>query len=186
MANPSTVHEPSMEEILASIRQIISEDGEGTSGEAHEAVHDDPDQPERRGQAEDERSPYVQRSGHPGEAMKSSNSESAARSVAAPPAEPAPRQAVDGASQPRPAPVARSGADQAGDRGLMSRDSDAVVSGAFSALAHTILAQNARTLEDLVSEMVRPMLKDWLDENLPSLVERLVREEIERVSRGRR
>jgi cell pole-organizing protein PopZ len=33
--------------------------------------------------------------------------------------------------------------------------------------------------------MLRPMLKDWLDENLPPLVERLVREEIERVSRRR-
>jgi cell pole-organizing protein PopZ len=60
------------------------------------------------------------------------------------------------------------------------------VSGAFSALAHTILAQNARTLEDLVAEMLKPMLKDWLDDNLPSLVERLVQEEIYRVSRGRR
>ncbi len=68
----------------------------------------------------------------------------------------------------------------------MSPNNGAVVHGAFSALAHTILAQNARTLEDLVAEMMRPMLKSWLDDNLPSLVERLVREEIERVSRGRR
>ena len=37
----------------------------------------------------------------------------------------------------------------------------------------------------LVREMLRPMLKVWLDDNLPSLVERLVRAEIERVSRGR-
>jgi cell pole-organizing protein PopZ len=69
---------------------------------------------------------------------------------------------------------------------LLSEDSDEVVHGAFSALAHTILAQNARTLEDLVSEMLQPMLKVWLDDNLPSLVERLVKEEIDRVSRGRR
>jgi len=69
---------------------------------------------------------------------------------------------------------------------LLSEDSDQVVHGAFSALAHTILAQNARTLEDLVSEMLQPMLKGWLDDNLPSLVERLVKEEIDRVSRGRR
>ena len=52
-------------------------------------------------------------------------------------------------------------------------------------LAHTVLSQNARTLDDLVKEMLRPMLKSWLDDNLPSLVERLVRAEIERVSRGR-
>ena len=72
------------------------------------------------------------------------------------------------------------------DENLLSEDSDEVVHGAFSALAHTILAQNARTLEDLVSEMLQPMLKGWLDDNLPSLVERLVKEEIDRVSRGRR
>ena len=48
-----------------------------------------------------------------------------------------------------------------------------------------MLLQNARTLEDLVRDMLRPMLKSWLDDNLPSVVERLVRAEIERVSRGR-
>jgi cell pole-organizing protein PopZ len=37
----------------------------------------------------------------------------------------------------------------------------------------------------VVSELLRPMLKAWLDENLPEMVERLVRAEIERVSRGR-
>jgi hypothetical protein len=72
-----------------------------------------------------------------------------------------------------------------GDSQLLSSDSGNAVHGAFSALAHTILAQNARTLEDLVAEMLQPMLKGWLDENLPSLVERLVQEEIQRVSRGR-
>ncbi len=56
---------------------------------------------------------------------------------------------------------------------------------AFNALAQTVLSQNARTLEDLVREMLRPMLKSWLDDNLPGMVERMVRAEIERVSRGR-
>lgn len=55
----------------------------------------------------------------------------------------------------------------------------------FQLLAHTVLSQNARTLEDLVKEMLRPMLKSWLDDNLPHMVERLVRSEIERVTRGR-
>jgi cell pole-organizing protein PopZ len=45
--------------------------------------------------------------------------------------------------------------------------------------------QNGRSLEDLVREMLRPMLKSWLDDNLPSMVERLVHAEIERVSRAR-
>jgi len=71
------------------------------------------------------------------------------------------------------------------DAGLMSNSTAAAVDSAFNALANTVLGQNARTLEDLVKEMLRPMLKSWLDDNLPSLVERIVRAEIERVSRGK-
>jgi cell pole-organizing protein PopZ len=71
------------------------------------------------------------------------------------------------------------------DRGLISNETIAAVDSAFNSLAHTIIGQNARTLEDLVREMLRPMLKSWLDDNLPGLVERIVRAEIERVSRGR-
>ena len=69
--------------------------------------------------------------------------------------------------------------------GLISSATSAAIDSAFNALAETVLVQNARTLEDLVREMLRPMLKVWLDDNLPGLVERLVRAEIERVSRGR-
>jgi uncharacterized protein len=71
------------------------------------------------------------------------------------------------------------------DRSLLSPRTAAVVDTAFNSLAHTVLVQNSRTLEDLVREMLKPMLKAWLDDNLPSMVERLVRAEIERVSRGR-
>ena len=56
------------------------------------------------------------------------------------------------------------------------------VESAFNSLANTVLSNNARTLEDLVKEMLRPMLKSWLDDNLPGLVERIVKAEIERVS----
>jgi cell pole-organizing protein PopZ len=54
----------------------------------------------------------------------------------------------------------------------------------FNAFAQTILVDSTRgrTLEHLVGEMVRPMLKSWLDDNLPTLVECLVRTEIERIS----
>lgn len=69
---------------------------------------------------------------------------------------------------------------------LLSGSTDASVGHAFNRLAHTVLTNNARTLEDLVREMLRPMLKTWLDDNLPPLVERLVRAEIERVARGGR
>jgi len=68
---------------------------------------------------------------------------------------------------------------------ILSQTTVSAVESAFNALAHTVLSNNARTLEDLVKEMLRPMLKSWLDDNLPGLVERIVKAEIERVSRGR-
>jgi cell pole-organizing protein PopZ len=68
---------------------------------------------------------------------------------------------------------------------ILSRSTVSAVESAFNSLAHTVLSNNARTLEDLVKEMLRPMLKSWLDDNLPGLVERIVKQEIERVSRGR-
>jgi len=87
---------------------------------------------------------------------------------------------------PPPSPLAAASAPQPSpDRGLISSSTMAAVDSAFHSLSHTVLGQNARTLEDLVKEMLRPMLKSWLDDNLPSLVERIVRAEIERVSRGR-
>src|SRR5262249_51232122 len=71
------------------------------------------------------------------------------------------------------------------DRNLLSARTTAAVDSAFNSLAQTVLVANSRTLDDLVREMLRPMLKAWLDDNLPNMVERLVRAEIERVSRGR-
>jgi uncharacterized protein len=68
---------------------------------------------------------------------------------------------------------------------ILSHNTITAVESAFNSLAHTVLSNNARTLEDLVKEMLRPMLKSWLDDNLPGLVERIVKAEIERVSRGR-
>jgi cell pole-organizing protein PopZ len=98
-------------------------------------------------------------------------SESAAsKSVQRPPAYHPPP--VEAAAAPRPTP-------------MMSTTTVSAVESAFNALAHTVLSNNARTLEDLVKEMLRPMLKSWLDDNLPGLVERIVKAEIERVSRGR-
>jgi len=69
---------------------------------------------------------------------------------------------------------------------MLSRSTVSAVESAFNSLANTVLSNNARTLEDLVKEMLRPMLKSWLDDNLPGLVERIVKAEIERVSRGGR
>ena len=96
---------------------------------------------------------------------------------AAPPLEPPP-------PPPRPAPRAPDPEPTPTER-LTSAVTDASVAQAFHRLSNTVIGGQARTLEDLVQDMLRPMLKGWLDDNLPSLVERLVRAEIERVARGR-
>ncbi len=315
MANPSAAQEPSMEEILASIRQIISEDDESSdagqnpaeaasepaSGEpaAEGPVAEEPDsddEPEEGGLAdlaaaalkkEDEAEPAQERDGgsifesmqpassldddkdefvdtgryeSPFDALQAKRSEieqAAEQTISDPepepeepaavaepepepepveepepiaaeaapeemPAEPEPEiaEAVSHEPEPEPEvvavaepaaqvaaepapfanaepespnmsapkPVEFQSGDQSGaeDDGLISPEKGASVSNAFSSLTHTILSQNARTLDDLVSDMLQPMLKDWLDENLPTLVERLVKQEIDRMARGGR
>lgn len=86
--------------------------------------------------------------------------------------------------EPSPPPVDYRPHSQTGDR-LTSRSVDASVGSAFDALTASI-AHRARTMEEVVAEMLRPMLREWLDDNLPGLVEQLVRSEIERVVRGGR
>ena len=86
---------------------------------------------------------------------------------------------------PRPAERIRAAVEEEVSERLVSSSTVESVGQNFQLLAHTVLSNNARTLEDLVKEMLRPMLKGWLDENLPQMVERLVRAEIERVTRGR-
>lgn len=78
---------------------------------------------------------------------------------------------------PPPAPVAEA---------LLSPGADAAVATAFQTLAASMLLANKDMVEAMTREMLRPMLKTWLDDNLPVLVERLVRIEIERVARGGR
>jgi uncharacterized protein len=70
------------------------------------------------------------------------------------------------------------------DAGLLSRETTAAIGSAFNRLSETA-KKHEPTLEDAVRETLRPMLKSWLDENLPRVVERMVQEEIERVTRGR-
>ena len=80
------------------------------------------------------------------------------------------------------------GADLAEE--LLEPATAAAVSSAFSKLnAPRIspdmpLTAGGLTVEAMIREMMRPMLKEWLEENLPSMVERIVTQEIERVSRG--
>ena len=67
-------------------------------------------------------------------------------------------------------------------RQLMPREANNAVHSTWNALARIVLVENGRTLQDLVREMLRPMLRSWLDDNLPTLVERLVLAEIERLT----
>jgi uncharacterized protein len=213
MAQAAKSQEPSMEEILASIRRIIAEDDSEKPGphpvEAP-GVELNPDAAASslgaaRSMGESYPSPALDKTStssigaFPGTAKPprspsvldiSEPMTSSAARVAAPASEskPAPVSAariehVDADADGNEAASRGAGDDERGV--LMSTATSAAVDSAFNALAQTVLVHNARTLEDLVREMLRPMLKVWLDDNLPGMVERLVRAEIERVSRGR-
>jgi uncharacterized protein len=169
-AQPAKATEPTMEEILASIRQIIS---------------DEPTKPVELAKPVPA-APVLQAvpSVPPPEFMRSP-----------PVSQPAPQEddildliAPQKVSKAVPTPQQSFAALSdalASDRLLSSTANDAA-SASFGNLAHTVLAQNARTLDDIVYEMLKPMIKNWLDDHLPTIVERLVRSEIERVARGGR
>ncbi|KAB2854217.1 MAG: DUF2497 domain-containing protein [Bauldia sp.] len=67
---------------------------------------------------------------------------------------------------------------------LISDHAGRQVAAAFGELSEAFAASRRRSFDEVAEEMLRPMLQEWLDNNLPTLVERLVREEIERVARG--
>lgn len=131
--------EPTMEEILASIRRIIAEDdGERVRAPDPEPEIDDEDEPldETRARFEAEPSAVLELS-----------------------------EAAQGA---------------------VSQDVQAKASESFSALSSLRLRGDGagpETLEDLVREMLQPMLKSWLDANLPEIVEQMVAREIARITR---
>ncbi len=104
----------------------------------------------------------------------------AARPAQEPPADlrrEAARRIVPRPQQPVPA---------AAEEALVSPATDAMVSHAFNTLIASQFLQSNDAMGEMVRDMLRPMLKAWLDDNLPILVERLVRAEIERVARGGR
>lgn len=69
---------------------------------------------------------------------------------------------------------------------LLSSSSGQMVAASFEELAQAIRSGELKSLEAMAQDMLKPMLAEWLDDNLPRMVERLVREEIERLSRGGR
>lgn len=191
-------NEPSMEEILASIRRIIADDEKPATPPEPEPVAlapvPEPD-PVSEPEAVSEPDPQPQ----PEDDVLDLGAE--ASLVEAPvavddiefaePVEPGPAPAAPPLPPEPPVAIAppvqvAPSAPSLDMASLISDQAGAAVHNAFGALANTVLSNNARTLEDLVKDMLKPMLKTWLDDNLPGMVERLVRAEIERVARGGR
>jgi len=186
-----------MEEILASIRRIIADDDTKapTAGSGPSPQPPSPPPAMEQVRAREEFAAVEQHSSDVLELTEEMTAHATARGegfrtingdsdvVFEDNPEESPPRARD--REPPPASETRHRHAPADEQALLSSFTTAAVDSAFNTLAHTVLVQNARTLEDLVREMLRPMLKTWLDDNLPGMVERLVRAEIERVSRGR-
>jgi uncharacterized protein len=186
MSTPKPQNEPTMEEILASIRKIISEDAETPAkpGEspaaaapaapaAAPAAPSAPTAPASPTAAGDESvlelTDMVKDDGSV-EKVKQSSEELVMTDTTPEPV----------AAPPRPA---------AGDNELLSSRSAAAAASALAGLAGAAAASRGmalgngqKTIEDIVRELLRPMLKDWLDANLPPLVERLVQREIAKLA----
>ena len=99
-----------------------------------------------------------------------------------------PQQAVQmpiAPTQPSGAPIANTAQKSTGNSPAMSSQAvNAAVVKSIERLATSMFSDRKEEIDGMMAGIVRPMLQDWLEDNLPSLVERIVREEIERVSRG--
>jgi cell pole-organizing protein PopZ len=211
MAQPAKAQEPSMEEILASIRRIIADDDVARP----QARASEPVAKAEAAKAFPSARPVA--AAFPAAKEPAMAQEEAEAMLAAVEAEedkldeedepeqsdildltedmataPPPRSPTLHRIEPDRGVVFREASRQpparpamaSSDPPLLSPAATSAVNAAFGTLAHSVPVRNAKTLEDLVREMLRPMLKAWLDDNLPTLVEGLVRAEIERVSRG--
>lgn len=173
-------NEPSMEEILASIRRIIAEDAPAGDEQAEAAPEPAPEPAAPVADQEDEDVLDLASIGP----APDPDDDIEFREIAEPLIMARPKEPE---ATPEPArapyPAAEAPAQPLPDDGLLSPAVAAAVSNAFVSLGSLHVPQGGHTLEDLVKEMLRPMLKAWLDENLPGLVEGLVRAEIERLAR---
>lgn len=101
-------------------------------------------------------------------------------------AAPAPSERRDSVESPAPAPVIDTVAPEKAIAAIVSPEVGRKVAQSFDNLALAVDQGARRSFDEIAQEMLQPMLQEWLDDNLPTLVERLVREEIERVARGPR
>jgi cell pole-organizing protein PopZ len=170
--------EPSMEEILSSIKRIIAEEGDGAMAAAR-----------ARRQARPAPAPLPEPEQYDDEeilelsdpVMAETETEAAPEPQAAPeprfaPSEPTPVAAAP-ASAPAPAAAPVSS--------LLSPRTAEATRGPLDALSRMVIkpeVAGSDTLEGMVREMIRPMLREWLDTNLPLMVESMVAREISRIT----
>lgn len=158
--------EPSMEDILSSIKRIIAEEGDSTARAKRPASR-----AATRGPSSAEA---------PHEVLEL-NEALPADPV---PAEP-PQPAAAAAPAPRPVPATP---EASADEPIVSARAAEASRGALDMLSRLMVKPEPTsdgTLEGLVREMLRPMLREWLDAHLPEIVEAMVAREIERISQGR-
>jgi cell pole-organizing protein PopZ len=187
-----TSQEPTMEEILASIRRIISEDDAPASGDA--APGDPPEVAPEAAAAPEPATvevvppPAPEPEPEPEPVLDSSEEDEVLEltervethgdiDVYTPPPAPDPAPAA-----PVAAPAASLGADDA----LVGSVAATAAASAFGKLSAAIaMPRDGNTLEDVVRDLLRPLLKDWLDEHLATIVQSAVAEEVERIARSR-
>jgi hypothetical protein len=197
MAEQTAENEPSMEEILSSIRRIINEDDDDAPAEA-EADASEP-------ASQDDVDAMFDEAGDTGDSdvLELTDKVDEPEGGTAPLAvdddlmivdreeeiEPEPAPAPEPAARAEPEPEIDFDAleDEAAD-GIMSEPAAAAAMGSFHTLAENIRIsdEEGRTLEGVVRALLRPMLKEWLDANLPAIVDEKVQAEIDRVARRRR
>lgn len=176
--------EPSMEDILASIKRIIAEDSEAVGARAPRL--------RREAMAAVASSPLVTpiREEMPAVADEEDTPEEAtALPEIEAPVEPDPSNDVLELTSPMPEAITPAAAESApamiGPNGLVSSSAEQASRNAFAALSQMqVRAETGQenTLEGLVGDLLRPMLREWLDRELPTLVERMVSAEIARLS----
>ncbi|WP_165186750.1 DUF2497 domain-containing protein [Caulobacter soli] len=173
--------EPTMEEILASIRRIISEDD--APAEAAPAPEAEPEaEPEfvaEEAPAEDDVLELTDPIEPPAPVESMGDIDVYSPEPEPEPAPPPPPPAAE------PSTIQGFSRDEVADN-LVGDHAASLAATAFGSLSSALLMpKDGRTLEDVVRELLRPLLKEWLDQNLPRIVETKVEEEVHRIARGR-
>lgn len=172
MAENTQNQEPSMEEILASIRRIISEDG--ATVEPNPADPNTDPAPPIEMEAMDE-PPVLD--------LVEELKEDGTVEHIIPEPEPEPVYVPPPVPQPVPYDNSRLISDTAAQASANALGSLSRLVGGTININSQPIGAGHKTLESMVAELLRPILKDWLDKNLPSIVERVVQKEIQKITR---